>query len=294
MFSFQQTLFNHECRPLRGCGTPDYIKEYFRGIDLFDTYNPPADGNCGVYLGMGWTNKFRFCPDSTPAAFRRRIRVYMEDKGPDFFGVFQNEAQFTSQLRRVWDPSLLPSFYNKASQEKVLDEDHWCTTTILEVMGCMFGARSVVVFCMNHIAKSVLITDLTRRTDNSINPRFFVDVGLERRHLKRVDPSKNEPSHTMYCALIGKHFNLLIPKLNGEGHGPHSPLSQATRASWTSVESGKKTCCICLDKDVNTVLVPCGHAVFCRECGEEDNLRLLDWRCPSCRDNFAMCMDLYY
>ena len=39
----------------------------------------------------------------------------------------------------------------------------------------------------------------------------------------------------------------------------------------------QRTCRICMDKDVNTVFLPCGHLVCCQDCAQE--LR----QCPICR-----------
>ena len=38
-------------------------------------------------------------------------------------------------------------------------------------------------------------------------------------------------------------------------------------------------CCICMEREVDSVFVPCGHLKCCLECGLTQN------RCPICREN---------
>ena len=197
---------------LQEVNVPVYIARYFEGQPVLRCFNVPPDGNCGFYLFMAWSSRFRFCPDTLMSGFRHRVRLYMTDKGRAFFGLFASDDHFNGQLNRVWDPFRRPSFYN-ITDGRILHEDHWCTTTTLEVMACMFGARRLVVFVMNEGTTSVTITELESRTnDGNISPRFLVDIGLERRYAGRINPhGPVDNLDTIYCALIGNHFNLLLP-----------------------------------------------------------------------------------
>merc|ERR1719431_146673 len=42
-------------------------------------------------------------------------------------------------------------------------------------------------------------------------------------------------------------------------------------------------CKICLDKKINTVILPCGHACCCRECAVQLQYATWESTCPICR-----------
>ena len=50
--------------------------------------------------------------------------------------------------------------------------------------------------------------------------------------------------------------------------------------------AGSPVCIMCCDRAINTVFVPCGHAVACLDCGA----RFSDGDCPICKQ--AVCIVL--
>lgn len=50
----------------------------------------------------------------------------------------------------------------------------------------------------------------------------------------------------------------------------------------------RRVCCVCLDKPLQVVLIPCGHACCCRKCS-----RMLD-KCPLCRLDIQATQRFYF
>ena len=53
---------------------------------------------------------------------------------------------------------------------------------------------------------------------------------------------------------------------------------------------GRSMCCVCAALEVDTVLMPCRHAVLCSDCADHASMV----RCPVCRDDIASKMQVYY
>jgi len=56
----------------------------------------------------------------------------------------------------------------------------------------------------------------------------------------------------------------------------------------------KLECKVCLDKSVNTVLLPCGHACCCHECSVKVKFATWDAKCPICRSRIQSVSMLYF
>ena len=54
-----------------------------------------------------------------------------------------------------------------------------------------------------------------------------------------------------------------------------------------------KTCVICMANPASMVLVPCGHACLCGDCGTGASLLKLDSKCPECRGEFSCAIRVY-
>ena len=53
--------------------------------------------------------------------------------------------------------------------------------------------------------------------------------------------------------------------------------------------AGSPVCIMCCDRAINTVFVPCGHAVACLACGE----RFSDGDCPICKQAVRIVLRTY-
>jgi late competence protein required for DNA uptake (superfamily II DNA/RNA helicase) len=53
----------------------------------------------------------------------------------------------------------------------------------------------------------------------------------------------------------------------------------------------KKMCPVCFEREVNTVLLPCGHT-YCKECADIDRTRYA--KCPQCRSNVNSRVKIYF
>mmetsp|Transcript_8836 Transcript_8836/g.12568 ORF Transcript_8836/g.12568 Transcript_8836/m.12568 type:complete len:292 (+) Transcript_8836:169-1044(+) len=57
--------------------------------------------------------------------------------------------------------------------------------------------------------------------------------------------------------------------------------------------SSSKMCVICLENDVNVVLLPCGHPCLCSECSNVTGLERIDWKCPLCRSRISEAANFF-
>ena len=60
-------------------------------------------------------------------------------------------------------------------------------------------------------------------------------------------------------------------------------------------EENDRLCILCLENERNAVLIPCGHAKFCNDCGQECMRTFTgpEPKCPLCRDPIAQCYRIY-
>jgi len=68
---------------------------------------------------------------------------------------------------------------------------------------------------------------------------------------------------------------------------PHSPDCDHNHGD----KEEKNMCCICTLQEVNTVIAPCGHAVYCAGCG--DRSKQYGNRCPVCRQQISSIITVY-
>ena len=59
------------------------------------------------------------------------------------------------------------------------------------------------------------------------------------------------------------------------------------------VKPGTKLCCICLERAVARVLVPCGHTILCAGCGDQQGLSRIDYKCPECRSDVEQAIRIF-
>ena len=59
------------------------------------------------------------------------------------------------------------------------------------------------------------------------------------------------------------------------------------------IKPGTKMCCICLERAVSRVLVPCGHTILCAGCGDRQGLSRIDYKCPECRSDVEQAIRIF-
>lgn len=70
--------------------------------------------------------------------------------------------------------------------------------------------------------------------------------------------------------------------------GAGSCTGAGTSEAGASTSVTKRTCCVCLAKPLQVVLIPCGHACVCKRCS-----RKLD-KCPLCRLDIQATQKIYF
>lgn len=51
----------------------------------------------------------------------------------------------------------------------------------------------------------------------------------------------------------------------------------------------QSTCVVCMDREINVVLIPCGHLIMCNHCAES----LASKKCPTCRQTISQVVKVY-
>ncbi len=67
----------------------------------------------------------------------------------------------------------------------------------------------------------------------------------------------------------------------------------AAAASATGEDRKEHTCVVCMDKEVNHVMVPCGHLCVCGECAKQLKSQKLS-ACPVCRRKPKIVQRVFY
>lgn len=80
------------------------------------------------------------------------------------------------------------------------------------------------------------------------------------------------------------------PTTRGSTDNRSSGTRDGTDNETTAAEQSlqRRTCCVCLSKPIQVVLIPCGHACLCRKCS-----RQLD-TCPLCRLQIQATQRFYF
>jgi len=101
-----------------------------------------------------------------------------------------------------------------------------------------------------------------------------------------LTPRRHSSSHLNTPAPARRYRSASIP--SAEKFGPTHTLNlddQVTK---------KLECKICFDAQVNTVLLPCGHACCCEDCSVKVKFATLDSKCPICRGRIQNISMLFF
>lgn len=81
-----------------------------------------------------------------------------------------------------------------------------------------------------------------------------------------MQPAPNQWGAPQQLPPIGRGGTMNPAQMMGGGQQLLNPAAQED-----------KTCKVCMDKKINTVMVPCGHQVLCENCS-----KVINKQCPIC------------
>lgn len=92
--------------------------------------------------------------------------------------------------------------------------------------------------------------------------------------------------------LIINYIDTLLTKYGG--NISHSPYCSSSGCDTPCSDNGDNDnlCCICATNNITTVIVPCGHSVYCNDCSLHENVKHSD-HCPICRGNVDSIITVY-
>ncbi|KAI9034563.1 zinc finger, C3HC4 type-domain-containing protein [Hyaloraphidium curvatum] len=103
--------------------------------------------------------------------------------------------------------------------------------------------------------------------------------------------SEERVAWASYRVALGKNLAPGAGILDSEVVDLLAANPKKERKATTAGESaGAKECMICLDEEREVVLVPCGHATLCFNCGEDIKRR---GNCPTCRQEVRSIMRVF-
>lgn len=112
-----------------------------------------------------------------------------------------------------------------------------------------------------------IILNLHKFESNEIFKKLFIDSDLDIQPLLNVinyikPENRNKPQIIKYKTLLENYHSM---------KDKHYTKTMSDK-EWYELESNEKICIICYSKEVNTVLLPCGHSIYililesCDEC----------------------------
>ena len=140
------------------------------------------------------------------------------------------------------------------------------------------------------------------------NPRVIAALLAEAQGLVRPAPARGDEIDELMAAL--REDQRLIAALGNEEHQAAQrvlreptpqqnihELDQERQAKIGVSYSERLNCVLCLNNEVNTVLIPCGH-LFCSRCiqtyKEGEIAKRVTPKCPQCRTEFKGMHNIYY
>lgn len=99
--------------------------------------------------------------------------------------------------------------------------------------------------------------------------------------------------HDLYaCRLTGLAYPEYIITYKDSSVPASSPKHSSPTQQSTG-RSGSKLCCICVERPVRYIIIPCGHPCLCERCNAPAVRARLKGKCPECRSRFKSTTIIY-
>ena len=140
-----------------------------------------------------------------------------------------------------------------------------------------------------------------QKIKNVVNMHNLRRAEFELRHGGTIMDFLRKARHT-FGKANKRYFKLLLEAIENDSElggdiqddEEPAPAQDAGAAAPPEIDNDH-LCVICMDREKNAVLIPCGHHSFCDPCGQDLMMRERpEPRCPLCRDPVAQCYRLRY
>ena len=138
-----------------------------------------------------------------------------------------------------------------------------------------------------------------QKIKNVVNMHNLRRAEFELRHGGTIMDFLRKARHT-FGKANKRYFKLLLEAIENDSElggdiqddEEPAPAQDAGAAAPPEIDNDH-LCVICMDREKNAVLIPCGHHSFCDPCGQDLMMRERpEPRCPLCRDPVAQCYRL--
>eukprot|EP01084_Bolivina_argentea_P128760 227529_1 len=160
----------------------------------------------------------------------------------------------------------------KCEDELMCGYKLWNTKDIIEWLEYMDNR----IILNNNIIKQFETANITGYNLLNINDLSLKLMGIEDINIRQ---------------LIVAYINQLLEKYNNDIKHNNN-ISYDNDSNDDINGEDRNVCCVCVQKEVNTAIVPCGHAVYCTDCSKASMKHNCN-RCPICRTNVGSIIHIF-
>lgn len=154
-----------------------------------------------------------------------------------------------------------------------------CNKTMMAVRSMVSNDSKSLVKKPSSISKPMEFSccrNLVRRTTQS-SPKLSIHTNS----LYRNEVRKHQHANVKEIRLTFSNVSFSVNGSIRTYEEKKAAFKEGTKKK--ILNSNSKKCVVCMERDVNHVILPCGHICLCQICSRPKELSLMKWNCPECR-----------